>query len=151
LNICGDWQEFWLDDFFPTNARKISFCHTKSAELWAMLLEKAYAKAHGGFWNIGTGGFAEDAMKDLTGAPTEYDLINEKSDLDAVWKRLKYCDEKHYIMVAGSKGQGEAKTDSGIIQGHAYTIIGCHDIHGERVSCNSNLILGSRNEKSMGK
>jgi hypothetical protein len=98
-----------------------------------MLLEKAYAKAYGGFWNIGTGGFAEDALKDLTGAPSEYDMINEKSDLDAIWKRLHFCDKKHYIMVAGSKGQGEHKTDSGIIQGHAYTIIGVHEIAGERV------------------
>lgn len=36
-------------------------------------------------------------------------------------------------MVAGSKGTGESKTDMGIIQGHAYTIIGCHEIHGEKV------------------
>lgn len=94
LNICGNWQEIWLDDFFPTNSRKIIFCHTKSAELWAMLLEKAYAKAFGGYWNIGTGGFAEDALKDLTGAPTEYELISEESDLEAIWKRLRYCDKK---------------------------------------------------------
>lgn len=72
LNVNGDWQMINLDDFFPTNARKITFCHSQTAEIWAMLLEKAYAKVYGGYWNIGTGGFAEDALKDLTGAPTEF-------------------------------------------------------------------------------
>jgi hypothetical protein len=37
-------------------------------------------------------------------------------------------------MVVGSKGQGESKTESGIIEGHAYTLIGCHLINGEKVS-----------------
>lgn len=134
LNINGDWREIYLDDYFPTRRKKIVFCHSSSAELWAILLEKAYAKVYGGYWNIGTGGFAEDALKDLTGAPTEFDSISEDTDLDALWKRLMYCDQKRYIIVCGSKGSGEAKNDMGIIEGHAYTIIACHMFNGrERV------------------
>lgn len=134
LNINGDWKEIFLDDYFPTSRRKILFCHSASAELWAMLLEKAYAKVYGGYWNIGTGGFAEDALKDLTGAPTEFDSITEKTDLNELWNKLSYCDKRQYIIVCGSKGSGEAKTDKGIIQGHAYTIIACHMFNGnERV------------------
>ena len=71
------------------------FSHSASAELWAILLEKAYAKAYGGFWNIGTGGFAEDAMKDLTGAPTEYVVITGEEDMatkDALFNKLKKAD-----------------------------------------------------------
>ena len=45
-----------------------------------MMLEKAYAKIYGGYWNIGTGGFAEDALKDLTGAPTEYMKLDPNDD-----------------------------------------------------------------------
>lgn len=78
-----------------------------------MLLEKAYAKVYGGYWNIGTGGFAEDALKDLTGAPTEFDSITEKTDLNELWNKLSYCDKRQYIIVCGSKGSGEAKTDKG--------------------------------------
>jgi len=69
-----------------------------------MLLEKAYAKVYGGYWNIGTGGFAEDALKDLTGAPTEFRLINESTNAQDLWKKLQYCDKKNYVMVVGSKG-----------------------------------------------
>jgi hypothetical protein len=69
-----------------------------------MLLEKAYAKVYGGYWNIGTGGFAEDALKDLTGAPTEFGQINESTNAQDLWKKLQYCDKKNYVMVVGSKG-----------------------------------------------
>lgn len=98
-----------------------------------MLIEKAYAKAFKGYWNIGTGGFAEDALKDLTGAPTEYEYLDEKTNTEQVWKKLKYCDEQKYIICAGSKGQGEAKTDTGIIEGHAYTVIAVHEISGKKI------------------
>lgn len=133
LNINGDWKLINPDDYFPTNARKITFCHSQTAEIWAMLLEKAYAKVYGGYWNIGTGGFAEDALKDLTGAPTEFGQINESTNAQDLWKKLQYCDKKNYVMVVGSKGQGESKTESGIIEGHAYTLIGCHVLNGQNV------------------
>jgi len=43
-----------------------------------MLLEKAYAKMYGGWSNIHLG-FSCDALRDLSGAPTEYiDLQNEE-------------------------------------------------------------------------
>lgn len=80
LNINGDWEQVILDDYFPTNARRITFCHSSDPELWTMLLEKAYAKIYGGYWNIGTGGFAEDSLKDLTGAPTEYMPLKDGDD-----------------------------------------------------------------------
>lgn len=133
LNICGTWEHVELDDFIPTRNRNISFCHSDSAELWVIFLEKAYAKINGGYWNIGTGGYAEDSLRDLTGAPTEYEYFDEKSDVDSLWKKMRYCDREGYIVVCGSKGSNEKKTKVGIIQGHAYTIINSHEINEERV------------------
>lgn len=133
LNVCGVWERVDLDDFIPTSNRRIVFCHSASAELWAILLEKAYAKVNGGYWNIGTGGFAEEALKDLTGAPTEYDLFDEDTDEKEVWEKIQYCDKESYIMVCGSRGSDERRTEFGIIQGHAYTIINAHLIRGEKV------------------
>lgn len=39
--------------------------------MWSILIEKAYAKAYGGYHNIGMGGTGDYAFFDLTGAPSE--------------------------------------------------------------------------------
>ena len=135
LNVCGDYRMVIVDDNFPLHysRHQMIFCHSASAELWAMLLEKAYAKVFGGYWNIGTGGFAEDALKDLTGAPSEYDQLADDTDTEELWNKLYFCDQNEYIIVCGSMGSGEKKNEVGIILGHAYTIISCQIIKGERV------------------
>ena len=38
LNYCGVWRKIHLDAKIPTKDQSILFCHTKSAELWAILL-----------------------------------------------------------------------------------------------------------------
>ena len=82
LNINGTWKNIVIDDFFPirrgnwvgklNSVNGILFgCRNEGNELWAMLLEKAYAKAYGSFMTIeGKGGSPKDALRDLTGAPT---------------------------------------------------------------------------------
>jgi hypothetical protein len=60
-----------LDEYFPINivSGKPAFNSTFSKALWVMLLEKAYAKVHGGYYNIHSG-LSREALRDLTGAPT---------------------------------------------------------------------------------
>lgn len=135
LNINGSWKKIFIDDNFPVRNKRLLFGHSASSELWAMILEKAYAKAYGGYWNIGHGGVCTRALKDLTGAPTEYVTLTSKTDLQQVWDQLYYSDQNKYVITCGSKGQGEAATDMGIITGHAYTILACHLFNGtEKVS-----------------
>ena len=46
-------------------------------EIWVLLIEKAYAKLHGGYYQL-RGGFVNEALLDLTGCPsTSYDLDDE--------------------------------------------------------------------------
>jgi calpain-15 len=40
-------------------------------QIWGLLLEKAYARIYGGYSKIAVG-YAGDALKDLTGAPSQY-------------------------------------------------------------------------------
>ena len=43
------------------------FNHSHEGELWVILLEKAWAKVNGGYYNI-EGGLMTEALRDLTGA-----------------------------------------------------------------------------------
>lgn len=38
-----------VDDYFPSVYNQPAFCKTKDGELWAMILEKAWAKVHGSY------------------------------------------------------------------------------------------------------
>ena len=60
----------------------MAFSKTDENELWVILLEKAYAKAYGSYWEI-VGGDPVHALRDLTGAP--YDRIEDFSNLDSAW------------------------------------------------------------------
>jgi calpain-15 len=45
------------------------FSRSNGNELWVLLLEKAYAKIHGGYKAI-AGGLPHEALYDLSGCPT---------------------------------------------------------------------------------
>jgi hypothetical protein len=38
-----------LDDWFPIKYNKPAFCSSVNGSIWAMLLEKAWAKIHGSY------------------------------------------------------------------------------------------------------
>jgi calpain-15 len=50
LNKNGIWQEFTIDDYMPCELEGLPmYTRNNFDELWVMLLEKAYAKLHGGY------------------------------------------------------------------------------------------------------
>ena len=67
--ICldGIWTEVILDDLIPCLNGKVAFNRSRSDELWVILLEKCWAKCHGGYLNI-EAGLTREALRDLTGA-----------------------------------------------------------------------------------
>ena len=58
----------------------ISFTYHYESELWASILEKAYAKLHGNFLNI-EGGLPYKALSELTGAPSFCIEIEEENTI----------------------------------------------------------------------
>jgi Calpain family cysteine protease len=58
------------DDYFPCDpvTGQPAFTHCNGPELWVMLLEKAWAKVHGGYLSI-EGGVSCDVLTAFTGAP----------------------------------------------------------------------------------
>jgi len=68
----GIYKQIALDDYIPCHLQGGPiFSKTNGNELWVILLEKAYAKLYGSYHKIESG-LSSCALKDLTGAPSEY-------------------------------------------------------------------------------
>lgn len=68
MKICwkGKLQTVLLDDMIPVNHLGIPFSlKTNGPELWAILMEKAWAKLHGNYFNI-EDSTAEEILHDFT-------------------------------------------------------------------------------------
>lgn len=85
LRICknGEWKEVVVDDFIPCFQGDPAFSKADGNELWVILLEKAWAKLHGSYERI-EAGFAENVLRDLTGAPSE---VIDTSEED-LWEKI---------------------------------------------------------------
>jgi len=88
-----------VDDFIPvTDSDKPAFCSTHDEELWAILLEKGFAKLHGNF-DVMQGGKAGMALHILTGYPgmdcmhsNLSHLKESNAALDKLWSRMFVAD-----------------------------------------------------------
>ena len=80
VKLCknGEWQIVTIDDLFPCYPKgEPLFSSCLSNDLWVLILEKAYAKLHGGYYQL-RNGFVNEALLDLTGCPSiSYDLEDE--------------------------------------------------------------------------
>lgn len=136
LCITGIWEEIIIDDLFPVNKSDNlpAFNSSKSEELWVMLLEKAWAKVHGGYNNI-VGGLIREALHDLTGAPA-ITYFNSEGTPDEHWKRLIDADRRSFIMACGTDDIGGTGNDSrdnrtGLCGNHAYSLLAAFEIVNE--------------------
>lgn len=143
LKICknGEWQEIVVDDYFPClpNGPPM-FSRGHGNELWVLLLEKAYSKIHGSYKNI-VAGKPYEAMQDLTGCPTTSFNFKDEKVQDMIkngklWTMMKTFDKEGYIMAAGTPGEdmwsegGGPDRKSGLVPGHAYSIISAIEHNG---------------------
>lgn len=130
LCICGVFEEIVIDDFFPCKQNELAFARTLNYDIWGSLLEKAWAKVHGGYLNIADG-LIDETLHDLTGAPTEYIFLHPDSD-NAVdntnWQKLKDAQISNYPMACGTKELDNVNKQgvhlkTGLLQTHAYVIL----------------------------
>ena len=139
LCLNGIWEEVIIDEFFPCmpNSGRPAFNSSRKNDIWVMLLEKAWAKVHGGYLNI-DGGLTREALHDLTGSPTATYYTDELS-FDKHWDQLLMGDYKDFIMTCGSHdimGTGKDHRDpkTGLCGNHAYSLLSAHELSwdGER-------------------
>jgi calpain-15 len=121
LNIDGEWKVVCVDDYIPIKWGKPVFSKSQNQDLWVILLEKAWAKVCGSYQSIESG-VAKEVLKLLSGAPTEFFLTKEEDFIT----KLEECAKQKCIMVSGSFK--EASKLTGLVPGHAYSILKVKDI-----------------------
>lgn len=141
LNINGEWKEYVIDDYFPVNrsgAPVFARPTQGQNEIWVMLIEKAYAKAYGGYYKIGLGR-AGEAFRDLTGAPSiTYEMEEARKDAqkrELIWNKVVEAFKNSFLLAASSLHTGagyEQKQDNGIMTDHVYSILDVQEIMDSR-------------------
>ena len=106
VKLCknGEWVTVTVDDYFPCfPLGEPLFSKGQGNELWPQIIEKAYAKLHGNYFNL-RGGWASEALTDLTGCPTKSNSIEEMS-YDDIWRKLIEGYEEGYLINASTQGE----------------------------------------------
>lgn len=128
VRICknGEWKECVLDDQFPCHQGEPAFSKARDDELWVLLMEKAWAKMHHSYERI-EAGFAENVLRDLTGAPTEVVM----SDDEKLFEKILEAETKGYMMAASAgstKASKELLEGLGLIGNHSYGLLDVREI-----------------------
>lgn len=155
LCITGIWEDVILDDLTPCLAisKDPAFNQSKSDEIWVILMEKAWAKVHGGYGNI-VGGLLREVLHDLTGAPAITFFTSEGTP-ETHWKNLLDAENQGFIMACGSddiKQSGDDSIDAnlGLAGNHAYSLLSVHEIvteGGKRRELGANEHSSPNNER----
>ncbi|KAG5025284.1 hypothetical protein JHK86_021198 [Glycine max] len=138
--VQGEWIPVVVDDWIPCELPgKPAFATSKKAyELWVSILEKAYAKLHGSYEAL-EGGLVQDALVDLTGgAGEEIDMRSGEAQIDLasgrLWSQLLRFKQEGFLLGAGSPSGSDVHiSSSGIVQGHAYSILQVRDVDGHKL------------------
>ncbi len=121
----GQKKIIFIDDNIvmmkSTFFKEFQFAQPNGEELWVMLIEKAYAKYEGGYSNV-LGGLMYPELKWLTGALTR----EIKTSDPQCWNEVYNACKARHILVTGSvtgSGNHDIKSQKGISNGHAYSIL----------------------------
>ncbi|XP_015252973.1 PREDICTED: calpain-9-like, partial [Cyprinodon variegatus] len=131
------WLDVVVDDRLPTVRNQLIMLHSASNdEFWSALMEKAYAKIHGSYESL-KGGSTMEAMEDFTGGVGEvYETKKPPENLFAIMKKaLDRGSMMGCSIDITSSAESEAKTSTGLVKGHAYSITGLEEINfrGQRI------------------
>ena len=135
--INNDFQKIIIDDKLPVvkDTPTLRFSKPDKDEIWLPLLEKAFAKAHGGYGSLITSDVAE-VIQFFTGVPVEKFNIKDLDDEDLAIA-LHNCKE-NYVFLEPKK---DICKEIGIIEGKAYQLKEIFDLGGNDNDGKSNIVL----------
>jgi calpain-15 len=122
----GEWRLITVDDYIPTieeNGKIVpAFSKLETGDLWISLLEKAYAKLHGGLTNAKEG-FAEYALRELTGAP--YVTLYSEKEAHKVWAFIQKGLDQNFLAIATYKNDSAPGS-------YAYSILDAKEVYNDK-------------------
>ena len=134
--ISGSQQIVIVDDYFPINKNTKELICAKSKntsnEIWISLIEKAWAKIHGGYGNI-VGGTPMEALECLTGfSSLTYDMTNKDNEDFNEYKieivnQLQNCDIENAIIACTTLSSDDVSS-KGLISGYTYNLLAIYQI-----------------------
>ena len=127
-----------VDDFVPVykNSRQPAFSRSMNKEIWAIILEKAWAKLHGGYAQSSSG-VPSFASIHLTGAPAQsypHDATTQKTekgnykkikiDPESFWQRFARSQRLNRYIIGNGRptSEFEGKEINGMVTQHAYPV-----------------------------
>ena len=134
--IKNEYQKLIIDDYLPVikGTSSLRFAKPNKDEIWLPLLEKAFAKTHGGYGSLISCNVSE-VIQCFTGVPVEKFNIFDLDDED-----IKIAINNHkenYVFLEPKK---EICKEIGIIEGKAYQLKDIFDL-GNNNENKNNLIL----------
>ena len=137
IYINNDFQKIILDDNLPLvkKTTTLRFAKPDKNEIWLPLLEKAFAKSHGGYGSLITCDVSE-VIQSFTGVPVEkFNLKDlDEEDLRIIMNQCK----ENYVFFEPNK---ETCKEIGIIEGKAYQLKEVFDLGKDEENNKSNILL----------
>jgi len=129
LCLGGRWRSILVDDHFPCIGggmyyTQLAYCVTKRQQLWASLIEKAFAKACGSYEAI-RGGEASEALEMLTGWPCTMVVLGRPGfDPEMLWATLCSSRDAAFLMTCSTKSVHSRSLE----RDHVYSLLDVHEV-----------------------
>jgi calpain-15 len=131
--VNGERKSVVIDDFLPvyinpgyTNNGVTCFAHSNGGvEIWASLLEKAWAKLHGSY-SIVTSGNPSEAFACLTEKMCESIDHDSTTKVD-FWKQVVDGTHRSYLMSCSVNNSLSKEEKQGLSYHHAYALLSVHN------------------------
>ena len=108
LYVNGVRRSVVLDDYLPCRYGKPTFAHSKVSDVWACLVEKAWAKLHGSYEKIDKGSACVAASM-LQGVPSWSVEHRPTEDLAEFKRLIKTCKQRHFTVISSTYGTDEVQ------------------------------------------
>lgn len=130
LCLGGRWRGILVDDRLPHIGgglgyhTQLAFCETDRLQLWASVVEKAFAKVCGGYANLHCGE-GREALSILTGWPCDFIDFNRRGfEPGILWATLSSSKERGFLVTCGTR---EVSTPS-LSPYHIYSLLDVFEV-----------------------